>query len=99
MIRELGNVEIFELCETVPKVQRSHCLLDWNQGIVYCTCGQILVDSESRRKFHKSRLDALSIPHYVIKKGRCHGARHGKTRRTERVSYSLESVEEMMQES
>ena len=22
---------------------------------------------------------ALSIPHYVIKKGRCHGARHGKT--------------------
>ena len=25
------------------------------------------------------RLDALSIPHYVIKKGRNHGARHGKT--------------------
>ena len=25
------------------------------------------------------RLDALSIPHYVIKKGRPHGARHGKT--------------------
>ena len=24
------------------------------------------------------RLDALSIPHYVIKKGRCHGVRHGK---------------------
>ena len=22
---------------------------------------------------------SLSIPHYVIKKGRCHGARHGKT--------------------
>ena len=21
----------------------------------------------------------LSVPHYVIKKGRCHGARHGKT--------------------
>ena len=35
--------------------------------------------SESRRKFNKPRLDALSIPHYVIKKGRCHGARHGKT--------------------
>ena len=79
MIRELGNVELFELCETIPKVQCSQCLLYWNQGIIYCTCGQFLVESESRRKFHKLRLDALSIPHYVIKKGRCHGARHGKT--------------------
>ena len=38
-----------------------------------------MLDSESRRKLHKLRLDALSIPHYVIKKVRCHGARHGKT--------------------
>ena len=79
MILELDNVELFELCETIPKVQCSHCLLCWNQGIVYCTCGQCLIDSESRRKFNKLRLDALSIPHCVIKKGRCHGARHGKT--------------------
>ena len=27
MIRELGNVELFELCETTPKVQCSQCLL------------------------------------------------------------------------
>ena len=79
MIRELGNVELFELCETFPKVQCSHCLLYWNQGIVYCTCGPFLIDSESRRKCNKPRLDALSIPNYVIKKGRSHGARHGKT--------------------
>ena len=79
MIRELGNVELFELCETMPKVQCSQCLLYWNQGIVYCTCGQFLVESESKRKFNKLRLDALSFPHYVIKKGRCHGAGHGKT--------------------
>ena len=79
MIRELGNVELFEFCETVPKVQCSHCLLYWNQGIVCCTCGQCLINSESRRKFNKLRLDALSIPNYVIKKGRSHGARHGKT--------------------
>ena len=79
MIRELGSVELFELCETVPTVQCSQCLLHWNQGIVHRTCGQFLVKSESRRKFNKLRLDALSVPHYVIKKGRCHGARHGKT--------------------
>ena len=30
MIRELGNVELFELCETIPMVQCSHCLLNWN---------------------------------------------------------------------
>ena len=77
MIREMGNVEIFELCEAIPKVQCSQCLLNWNQGVTYCTCGQRLIDSESRRKFNKLRLDALSIPHYVIKNGRCHGA-HGK---------------------
>ena len=70
--RELGNVEL--LCETTPKVQCSQCLLYWNQGIVYCTCGQCLIYSESRRKFNKLRLDAISIPDYVIKKGATHGA-------------------------
>ena len=30
MIREMGNVELFKLCETIPKVQCSECLLDWN---------------------------------------------------------------------
>ena len=37
--------------------------------MVYCTCGQCLIDSESRRKINKLRLDALSTPNYVIKKG------------------------------
>ena len=60
-------------------MQCSQCLLYRNQGIINCICGQFLVESGSRRKFNKLRLDALSIPHYVIKKGRCHGARHGKT--------------------
>ena len=34
MIRDMGIVELFELCETVPKVQCSECLLYWNQDIV-----------------------------------------------------------------
>ena len=73
----MGNVEFFELFETIPKVQCSRCLHHWNQRIIYCTCGQFLVESESSRKC-RLRLDALSIPHYVIEKGRCHGVRHGK---------------------
>ena len=77
MIREMGNVELFELCETIPKVQCSECVLYWNQGVIYC--GHFLVESESSQNFSQWRLGALSIPHYVIKKGRPHGARHGET--------------------
>ena len=69
MIGEMGNVELFDLCETIPKVQCSQCLLNWNQGVIYCTCGHLLVESESSQKIDKLRLDALSMPHYIIKKG------------------------------
>ena len=79
MIRDMGIAELFELCETIPKMQCSGWLLCWNQGIVYCTCGHLLVEIESSQNFNKWRLEALSIPHYVIKKERPHGARHGKT--------------------
>ena len=79
MIRAMDNVELFELCETIPKVQCSECFLYWNQVVIYCTCGHLLVESESSQNFNQWRLDALSIPHYVIKKRRLHGARHGKT--------------------
>ena len=96
MIRELGNVELFELCETRPTVQCPQCLLYWNQGIIYCTCGQFLFESESRRKLNKLRLDAISIPHYVIKKGAmpwC--STPAKLKNRKRTPYGLECVEEM----
>ena len=79
MIQDMDNVELFELCETIPKVQCSECLLYWNQGIVYCTCGHLLRKSQSSRGILRWTLDLLSIPNYVIKKGRPHGNRHGKT--------------------
>ena len=47
MILELGTVELFELCETIPKVQCSERLLCWNKGVIYCICGHLLVESES----------------------------------------------------
>ena len=55
------------------------CLLYGNQGIVYCTCGHLLRESQSSRGILRWTLDLLSIPNYVIKKGRPHGNRHGKT--------------------
>ena len=79
MIRDMGNVELFESRETIPKVQRSERLLYSNQGIVHCTCGHLFRESECSRHLHQWRLDALSIPNYVVDKGRPRGARHGRT--------------------
>ena len=79
MIQDMDNVEQFELCETIPKVQCSECFLYWNQGIVYCTCGHLLRENQSSRRLHRWQLDILSNPNYVLKKGRPHSNRHGKT--------------------
>ena len=79
MIEDMVNVELFELFETISKVQCSECLLYWNQGIVYCTCGHLLGETKSSRRIHQWQLDILSISNYVIKKERPHGNPHGKT--------------------
>ena len=86
MVREMGNVELFELCETIPKVQCSECLHYCNQGIVYCYCGHLLKESEASQNFHQWRLDAFSIENYVIKKGRPRGARQGKPKHRKSIS-------------
>ena len=83
----MGNVELFELCETIPKVQCSGFLLYWNQGIVCYTCGHLLRENQSSRRIHRWRSDLLSIPNYVIKKVRPHGNRHGKTE--EQIKHSF----------
>ena len=61
MIKDMGNVELFELCETPPKVQCKEYLLYWNQGIVYCTCGHLLRENQSSRSILQWTLDLLSI--------------------------------------
>ena len=78
MIKDMGNVELFELFETDPKTQCKVCLLYWSQGIVYCTW-HLLKESEANRGAIQCTLDFLSIQNYVIKKGRPHGHRYGKT--------------------
>ena len=56
MIREFGNVELFEVCETTRKVQCSHCLLYWNQGIVYLHLRTTLDLHRIHKKFYRLRL-------------------------------------------
>ena len=69
MIKDMGNVELFELCETLPETQGKECILCWNQGIVYCTCGHLLRVNQSSRGVLRWTLDLLPILSYVIKKG------------------------------
>ena len=85
MIQDMGNVELFELFETDPKTQCKECLSYWSEDIVYCTCGHLLKESAANRGVIQYTLDLLSIPNYVIKKGRPHGHRYGKT--TEKKEY------------
>ena len=70
MIQDVGNID--------PKTQCKACLSYWSEGIVYCTCGHLLKETLANRGFIKYTLDLLSIPEYVIKKGRPHGHRYGK---------------------
>ena len=78
MIQDVGNVELLELLETDPKTQCKACLSYWSEGVVYCTCGHLLKATVANRSFIEYTLDLLSIPEYVIKKGRLHGHRCGK---------------------
>ena len=86
MIQEVGNIELFELLETDPKTQCTACLSYWNVGIVFCTCGHFLQrETEANRHFVKYTMDLLSLPEYVIKKGRPHGHRYGKSQETKNI--------------
>ena len=79
MIRDVGNIELCELLETEPKTQCTVCLSFWNIGVLYCTCGHFLhKERGAKQQFINYTLDLLSVPEYVIKKGRPHGHRYGK---------------------
>ena len=78
IIQDVGNVELFELFETDPETQCTECLSYLSEGIVYCTCGHLLKETVANQSFIEYTLDLLSIPEYVIKKGRPHGHRYGK---------------------
>ena len=57
------------------------CFRWWETGLVYCTCGTCLRPFTKESQLNKDRLDVLSIPKCVIKKGPSHGACHGPTER------------------
>ena len=62
MIRELANVElVVRAMRNNSKSAMLRMPSFWNQGIVYCTCGHLLKESDASQHFHQWRWDASSI--------------------------------------
>ena len=98
MFQDVGNVELFELFETDPNTHCTECLSYWSEGIVYCTCGHLLQETEANRRFIVYTMDLLSIPEYIIKKGRPHGHRYGKLTENEEYHLAHNLKKEMQKE-
>ena len=77
---KLGTSSYVNYSRRNPKRSaRAACLSYWDIGIVYCTSGHFLRKGTAvNRKIVKYTMDLVSIPEYVIKKGRPHGHRYGK---------------------
>ena len=79
MIRYVGNIELCELLEMEHKTQCTVCLSYCNIGTLNCRCGHFLhKERGANQQFINYTKDLLSVPEYVIKKGRPHGHRYGK---------------------
>ena len=99
VIKAAGNTELCELLDVEPKAQCKVCLSYWDVGIVYCTCGHFLRDDTTEnKKYIKSVLDLLSIPHYYIRKCRPHGHRYGKKEGDHEYFFANQLKEEMQEE-
>ena len=88
MIQDVGNEELFELLETDPKTQCKACLSYWSEGIVHCTCGLLLQETVSNRRFIEYTLDLLPISENVITKGKTSLSQIWETSGKQRISSS-----------
>ena len=56
LITDMGNTEIFELCETSSKKRCPDCALYWETDIVYWSCGRCLIPSQKYQKVGQEEL-------------------------------------------
>ena len=71
----MGNIELYELCETLRTTQCLACLRHSEEGTSYCGCGKCLIPSQEHTD-NKRRIDILADPVLVVKRGRA-GELHG----------------------
>ena len=76
-IKELGNIEIYELGEISTTVQCTTCLRYSEEGTIFCTCGVCLMPLPDQIKKIKNRFEIMSNPFYFMKEEDSRGSRHG----------------------
>ena len=74
-LKEMGNIELYELGEPVRTTQCLICLKHSKEGTKNCGCGKCLMPSQEHEDTIRKRIDILAEPRYV-KRGR-QGQRHG----------------------
>ena len=72
----MGNIELYELSETLRTTQCLACLRHSKEGTSYCGCGKCLIPLQEHTDNIKRRFDILADPLLVVKRGRA-GELHG----------------------
>ena len=99
MIRDFGNIELCELLRRNPKRSAKYVYHNGTLASSIAHAGTSCVKEEGRirNSFIQFSMDLLSIPEYVIKKGRPHGHRYGKKPGGQGILYG-QPVEDEVQE-
>ena len=74
-LQEVGNIELYELSETVRTTQCLICLKHSKQGTIYCGFGKCLILSQQHEDKIRRRIDIPAQPLYAVRRGR-QGVRH-----------------------
>ena len=67
-VKELGNIELYELGEISKTIQCPTCLRYPMEGTVYCTSGVCLMPLPEQTRKITNRFETMSNPFYSIKK-------------------------------
>ena len=65
-IRELGNLDLYELGEVSKTVQCQVCFRHASEGLLYCPCGVCLMPSSEQKRKIKTQFEILSAPFYSV---------------------------------
>ena len=79
-IRDLGEIELYELGEISNTIQCPTCLRYSREGTFYCTCGVCSMPSPAQTRKIITRFEIMSVPCCTVKEDDCLGAKHGRER-------------------
>ena len=77
MIQDVGNFELCELRDGTQNAVHSVFII-LEHWYILSHLRAFLAERRANQKFISYTMDLLSVPEYVIKKGRPHGHRYGK---------------------